>query len=152
MKFPAITKYTKKMPDKNTHGYSKFFLVYIHPDYKEDKGLQAHEEEHVNIWWLISLPSFLLFAILLLTLNLQGDKQFGLFMGMLLSPMFPGLLTTLSSKFRLWSEVRCYAVQALHSPQHIEHFGRFIADYYDIKITKEEAVELIKARLRKIKK
>ena len=42
--------YTDSMPDWKA-GYSRAWSVRIRPAYKNDKGLEAHEVEHVRQWW-----------------------------------------------------------------------------------------------------
>jgi len=43
-------KYTDDMPEWKA-GYSKVWFIGIRPAYKDDKGLEAHEVEHVRHWW-----------------------------------------------------------------------------------------------------
>jgi len=43
-------KYTDDMPDWKA-GYSRAWFVRIRPAHKNDKGLEAHEAEHVRHWW-----------------------------------------------------------------------------------------------------
>jgi len=43
-------KHTDSMLDWKA-GYSRAWFVRIRPAYKDDKGLEAHEVEHVRHWW-----------------------------------------------------------------------------------------------------
>jgi len=43
-------KYTDSMPGWKA-GYSRAWFIGIRPAYKDDKGLEAHEVEHVRQWW-----------------------------------------------------------------------------------------------------
>jgi hypothetical protein len=54
------------------------------------------------------------------------------------------LFYRLSERYRLWSEVRAYRVQLKHSPGREELFASFIAERYKLKITQQEALELLK--------
>jgi hypothetical protein len=87
-------------------------IILIHPDYRNDLGLLAHEREHVAQWFR--------------TLGLNS------------------LLYLLSERYRLWSEVRAYRVQLLHSPGREALFAKYIAEDYDLDITQAEALELLK--------
>jgi hypothetical protein len=49
-----------------------------------------------------------------------------------------------SKRYRLWSEVQCYRAQLKHSPGREELFASFIAERYKLKITQQEALELLK--------
>ena len=51
------------------------------------------------------------------------------------------ILYLFSKRYRLWSEVQCYRAQLKHSPGREELFASFIADRYDLDITKEEALK-----------
>lgn len=52
-------------------------------------------------------------------------------------------LYLLSKRYRLWSEVQAYQKQLEYSPQDINLFAKFIAENYGLKITQEEAKELV---------
>jgi len=43
-------RFTDSMPDWKA-GYSRAWFIRIRPEYKEDKGLLAHEIEHTRHWW-----------------------------------------------------------------------------------------------------
>ena len=55
MKLPIWLKYT----DKVEGGDSFMFRIRINPKYQDDKGLLAHEVEHVRQWYFCTAFSFL---------------------------------------------------------------------------------------------
>jgi hypothetical protein len=58
---PAYIRYTDDMPQW-MGGYAKWFYVAIRPKYKDDRGIHAHELEHVKQWWITTLIAALLIA------------------------------------------------------------------------------------------
>jgi hypothetical protein len=62
----------------------------------------------------------------------------------LLSLGLSAILYRFSKRYRLWSEVQCYRVQLRYSPNDAELFASFIAERYDLDITKAEALEMLK--------
>ena len=145
----AWVKYT----DDVVGGDAKLFRIRINPKYKDDKGLLAHEEEHVRQWYLFTLVAFLasmggLFVV--------GESFVVHYTWWLLalgySALGYNLLSTVSKKFRLLIEAKCYAVQ-IHNypPEHREHyvkaFTKFLVENYDLGITQAEARKRLEEEL-----
>jgi hypothetical protein len=107
-------------------------LIMINPKYKGDKGLVAHEMEHVKqyLYWFIPL-----FAI---TLGLSNWLA-----ALLVSCMAHDLLYTLSSKYRQWSEVKAFKAQLKHGGR-VEDAAKLLSENYKLDITYEKALRLFK--------
>ena len=112
----AVVFYTNWFIRKWAAGLAIGPLVFIRPRAKEDEGLLQHELVHVRQFW----------------------RTFG----------FHLIMYPLSKKYRLKSEVEAYCASLKYS-QHsldyfIEYFAEVIATKYRLKITKEEAIELLR--------
>ena len=116
MKYP-LTFYTDKLVPKTAGACVRVILlpvILIRPKYKNDFGLYMHELEHV--------------------------KQ--AFKGLLIGHV---LLYALSKKYRLKCEVEAYREQSLHySNDRIPLFANFIANGYNLKVSREEAESMIR--------
>ena len=104
--------YTPRFIKPPHAGTTYGFLIFIKPEYKDDRGLLEHEKLHVKHF--------------LLSLGLSA------------------ILYRFSKRFRLWTEVQCYKVQLRYSPGLEDLFASFIADRYKLKITQQEALEMLK--------
>lgn len=89
-------------------------VIRILEKYRDDRGIYEHELKHVKQW----------FCNLLLVHS---------------------VLYLLSSKYRLWAEVSAYKEQLkCYSDDRSELFASYISKYYNIKITQEEALKLLR--------
>lgn len=137
MSAPAIIRYTDDMPAW-MGGYARWFYVAIRPKYREDKGIHAHELEHVKQWWLTTL----LFAIMIAAICYRTEYTYA-YVGLSLSAY--QLLYTLVPWFKLHSELMCYREQMKHySDDRAPMFAKFIATKYNLSITAEEAEQLLR--------
>ncbi len=111
---PAFIIYTDFMPD-NFSGATNAMIVRIRPHHKDDQGLLEHELVHVRQSYRLF---FLIHAVLYLA----------------------------SKRYRLYSEVEAYRKQLWYS-LNIDYlrgqFAGFIAEKYNLDITKEQALELL---------
>ena len=111
-------KYTDANMKENVGGYAKAWFIRIRPRYKDDKGIHAHELKHVEYWWKYGIIGRLLYKF--------------------------------SKTYRLNEEVECYKEQlkyapATGNPEHYrDMYAGFIADDYNLDISKEEALLLLK--------
>jgi hypothetical protein len=109
-----LTIYTERFIPKNAAACACGPLIFIRPKYREDHGLYMHELEHV--------------------------KQS--FAGLI---VFHVCLYLLAPKYRLWCEVQAYKAQAKHYPDdRIPKFARFIALYYKLDVSIEQAEKLLR--------
>jgi hypothetical protein len=132
----AYVHYTDNLPE-GFGGTANGPYVRIRPKYKDDKGLHAHEMEHVKQWWVATILS----AIVLLAL--LGHFQEPLW-GAIGSIGTHGLLYKLIPAYRLWCEVQAHKVQLKHSPHALSHFAKRIATKYSLNVTPEKAEQLLK--------
>ena len=51
MRWPALILYTERLP-YGVGGIARGPLVLIRPQYRNDRGIHAHELEHVRQWWV----------------------------------------------------------------------------------------------------
>ena len=124
MKYP-LTFYTNRFLDGNQVGAVRVFLlpvIFIRPEYKHDQGLLAHEQVHVSQAW--------------------GN----------LFPPIHAIRYALSEKYRLKCEVEAYRKQLQVNKEtgyrggfdYAPFYAKFIAEDYNISITPEAALGLLK--------
>lgn len=97
-------------------GTVKIFLIpviIIDPAYKDDEGLLAHEQTHVDQAWRCIFP-----PIHALRYNLDKD-------------------------YRLKCEVEAYRKQLEYSPNSVLHFANYLATRYGLDVTVEHALSLL---------
>jgi hypothetical protein len=136
---PHIIKYTDDMPAW-MGGYAKWFYIAIRPKYKDDKGIHAHELEHVKQWWITSIISC---ALLAFWIWYAGEK-FPYWYSVMGLVVFQFLYSTFDS-FKLKMEVLAYKKQLPHYPDdRTKLFAGFIANKYGLEITAEEAEQLLR--------
>lgn len=134
----AITIYTDRLPD-NVGGAANAFVVRIRPKYKDDKGIHAHEYEHVKQWWIasfvvcaaIAAGSFVWkYQIALALLGIAAHSMAYIFI----------------DKYRLYAEAKAFAKQVKPDHSDIEVMaGRLAGEHYGLHITKTQAVaEILK--------
>lgn len=93
------------------------FVIFVDPEFKDDPGLVLHEQVHVD----------------------QFIRTFGLH----------PLLYLFSKAYRFQSEAEAYRVQLTCYPaneyvQRLDDYATFLAEHYDLGITKEQAITAIK--------
>jgi hypothetical protein len=123
--------YTDNLPE-GVGGTAQGPIIRIRPKYKDDKGIHAHELEHVKQWWIATIVSAVLLAAGLY--HFQEPLW-----GAIGSIGTHGLLYKLIPAYRLWAEVQAHKVQLQYSPTALSHFAKRIATKYDLDITAEEA-------------
>jgi hypothetical protein len=134
MKLPHIVKYK----DSLSGGSTKMFMVEIQNRFKDNKGLHAHEYEHVKQWyiclaigWLLAIPTFLY------------EPTTGVLVAMF-SIWIQGLLATFSKTARKYFEVAAYKKQIeADDLDHSDFYINALKDGYDLDITREEAAKLL---------
>jgi hypothetical protein len=134
MKYP-LTFYVKSLAP-NVGGEARGPVIRILEEYRNDEGLYQHELLHVKQWatfaWL-SIP--LAYAL----------YHFGYmdFIGMAVLPIvFHSILYRFIPRYRLWAEASAYKVQAKHySDDRRPYFASYIATYYNLNITQEDALK-----------
>jgi|TARA_R110000764_G_scaffold26570_3_gene62979 uncharacterized protein YjaZ len=149
MKLPVWVQYT----DKVEGGDQFLFRMRINPKYIDDKGLIAHEYEHVRQWYTITAMTLAINCILAVIVMPS----------LLTDPYVIGLITAYSAlayhivvrslrRIRLRVESICYARQIeqygpKHHSQHMDYFAKVLSEKYDLQITKEVARKSISAEL-----
>ena len=133
---PHFVHYTDSLPE-GVGGTAQGPYVRIRPKYRDDKGLHAHEIEHVKQWWVATILSAVLIAAGLRYLQEPLWGAVG-------SVGVHGVLYTLIPAYRLWCEVQAHKVQAKHNPESVALFAQRIATKYRLKITAEEAEQRLR--------
>tara|TARA_R110002124_G_scaffold147182_2_gene312423 strand:- start:352 stop:819 length:468 start_codon:yes stop_codon:yes gene_type:complete len=133
-------------------GDSKLFRIRINPKYKEDKGLLAHEEEHVRQWYIFTLVSFVLSMGGLITYGGFDIHYSWWLMVLTYSSLGYNMLSMVSKKFRFFIETKCYAAQVKkyslkHREYYIKAFAKFLTENYDLGITNEVATAALRKEL-----
>lgn len=120
-------------------------IILVRPDKRGDAGLLAHEVEHIKQWAVLSAITCALIAVAGLHIGLiNGVPAWSIFpIGLGLHAMLYSLLP----EYRLWAEVNAYRVQAgYYAEDRLPLFARFIAKRYDIPITPDSALKLLRGK------
>lgn len=108
-----LTFYTDRFVAKGAAGCARGPLIFIRPQYKDDRGLLEHEKVHRWQW--------------LRTLTLSS------------------WLYKFVPEYRLHAEVEAYKEQAKwYEDDRLPKFAGFISRNYDLKISVENALKLLK--------
>ncbi len=133
----ALTFYTDDMPI-GFGGYTRAFLVYIKPKYKDDVGLHEHEYMHVKQWWVTTFLSCL--AIYLASLHFGFDAGFSL-----VGIGFYSILYDAIPWFKLRMEVQAYRKQMQCYPDDRSTFFAYvIANKYDLKVSADKVIKMLR--------
>jgi hypothetical protein len=138
---PHVTRYTDDMPTW-MGGYAKWFYIAIRPKYKDDKGIHAHELEHVKQWWITSIITC---SLLALWIWYAGEK-FPYWYSLVGVVAFDLLYTTFQ-RFKLQLEVWAYRAQLKHyQDDRTKLFAGWIATKYGLEgVTPEYAEKLLRS-------
>lgn len=135
-----LLKYTKTMKT-GFAGYAKGPFIFIHQDYRSDKGILAHEVEHVKQWWF----GVLIFVVAgLAVFGAVGDATLGAVVagnGLHIHSLCYGGIRP----YRQWCEVVAYKKQlSVYGPKASKTFAiNALADKYRLNITRQEAARLL---------
>ena len=131
--------------DKVLGGDSLFFRVRINPKYKEDKGLHAHEFEHVRHWYIVTIMALITSVIVTYMTTpslLLAPMAWVFFVGY--SGLIYNFLTTVSKACRLKAESKCFAVQLAQYPKenfenYLSQLSVYLSEGYSLDITVAQA-------------
>jgi hypothetical protein len=133
MKLPHILRYT----DGVEGGKQFAFVIRINPKYKDDKGLFAHEYEHLKQWYIFLIIS----SIIVYGGLFYGYHIFSYFVAV---PLVGHNLLYRFKAYRRWSEVKAFRKQLEHyTPDKINWAANHLARYYQLDITVAEAKRLL---------
>jgi hypothetical protein len=138
--WPLALIFTVDSMSPNNGGTANGPVVRILKKYTNDTGIVAHELEHVKQFWSIALPATVLFYALTVFFNVEPLYA-------MLGISIHSLLYMVVKPYRYWCELKAYAVQLQHSDnkeKDVALFGSFIAEYYNLKVTREEATVALK--------
>lgn len=139
---PALILMVSQLPP-NTGGCANGPVVRLLHKYENDEGILKHELQHVLQFWIVGI----LASILIFTLSyfFKFNSVYA-FLGMSVH----SVLYSAVKPYRYWAETQAYAKQLQYSvdkEKDVELFGRFIADAYNLNITKEQATERLRKTL-----
>lgn len=120
-------------------------VVRIRPKYIErnDEGILNHELNHVKQFYTPLLISLGIFAALWLWLGYISIYSVYI---LTIGGSLHSLLYLLVRPYKLWSEVTSYKVQAKHYANYnekLQEFAGYIAKYYNLNISQNEALVLL---------
>jgi hypothetical protein len=135
-------------------------VIFVRANHRDNDALLAHELEHVRQWWVAGLIGAVLGALLGAVVGWQASSYVGLLpavgadpipavVGALLGLPAHSWLMLISTRYRLWCEIRGYRVQLRHKPaEHREHYRRVYADMlansYELGLTPDQAAEALR--------
>jgi hypothetical protein len=126
MKLPHLVLESKKVE----FAIATAFVIRINPFYKNDKGLYAHEYEHVKQFYFAWVISSLVIAIIYWPAILAG---FGVH----------GLLYKLVRKYRQKCEVIAFRKQIEVNGYGLEYCSKALSKFYNLNISIEQAKTLL---------
>jgi hypothetical protein len=122
-------------------------IIWIKKTQRNNLGLIAHEEFHVKIFWLWAL-FFLGLACVFFWLVVIPDIAYFM-IGCAIG--FRALLYMSIPKYRLWEEIKAYAIQHRINgggEARLVSYARTIATRYRLNISESEVLEKLKDELR----
>jgi len=132
----SYAHYTDNLP-ANVGGRTTGPIVRIKPEYRDDKGIHAHELVHVKQWYT-GLAIGLVAAALMYSNGIDGWPLV-ILLGAMAHP-----LATAYKPYKFWAEVQAYKEQAKHYPDDRRlQFASFIANNYGLSVTTEQAYKLL---------
>jgi hypothetical protein len=143
---PALIRYTDDMPQW-MGGYAKWFYIAIRPKYKDDKGIHAHELEHVKQWWIVTL----LTAAIICGLVWYTQAPIAYYQYAGISVAMLDLLYSSVDRFKLQCEVWAYKAQLrVNAEQGVKDYTKLYAGWIATKyglsgVTAERAERLLRA-------
>lgn len=141
VRLPSLTLYTDNLPPY-VGGCANAFVVRIHPKYRNDSGIHAHEYEHVRQWYVGVLIGILA-ALTISSIPSAWSVLWphALIAGCSLHPVAYLLLP----RYKLWAEARAYRIQARCYPDdRTRMFSRFIAANYGLAVSVDDAEAAIR--------
>jgi len=139
MKLPHTVEYTTQV----AAGDAKYWKVRINPKYQFDKGLMAHEYEHIKQWY----RSLILFIPLAFIAYFVTPTA--LVVGVPLVLMLHNNIYGSSEKYRFYCEVRAFRAQIKtykYEAWFFDWAANALVNQYNLKVTKEQALNALKSR------
>jgi hypothetical protein len=134
---PALVFFVDSFSEAWKAGEARGPLVRVRSTSQDDKALVEHELEHVRQWYTwVSVSAIVAWALF----NNAAYWQYALAMGVSIH----GLLYRFVDSYRQWAEVDAYKVQAENCDTPLSVFATYIATDYDLPITAEAALQLLK--------
>ena len=134
----SYAHYTDRIPS-GFGGMAFGPLVLLRPKYKDDSGIHAHEQIHVNQWWAWVLVGVIVAFFLKPLGNCYG------YYALLAGVGMNAVLYLLVPRYKLWCEVQAYRKQAgYYADDRSWQFAGFIANKYGLNVTQFESHILLK--------
>ena len=139
--------YVDKLPMYNdwAAGVAIGPFIWIKHDFKSNKGLLEHERLHTKMFWLW----FLLFSIIAFV-SILLEFYTGFSIAILFAIAFRAVLYSMFNRYRLWEEVKAYAIQWKINKEpevRLQVYARAIVKHYRLSISEEEALEKLQNEL-----
>jgi hypothetical protein len=134
---PSLVFFVDSFSETWKAGEARGPIVRVRNASQDDTALVEHELEHVRQWYTwVFVSAIAAWALF----NNAAYWQYALALGVSLH----GLLYRFVPAYRQWAEVEAYKVQAENCDTPLETFATFIATDYDLSITPEAALQLLK--------
>lgn len=142
----SLTFYTEKFLGTFS-GKSYGPVIIIKPSHKADKGIHEHEKYHAMQWWFFMFMGILSTVVLFSSPQLKFYSQFW-YVPLLLGASVHGLLYYFNWRYRLYSEISAYKIQAnCYIDDRRSKFSKFIYTKYSLSEYISES-EIYKKMLR----
>ncbi|WP_027670095.1 hypothetical protein [Rheinheimera baltica] len=106
-------------------------IAVIEKQYKGDKGLRAHEIEHIKQY-----------CVLFVIVGALGSLLTNAAIALVAAMMAHDVAYTVISKYRCWAEVKAFKKQMQYGVS-IDKAAAALAEHYRLKLTIEEAKKLL---------
>jgi hypothetical protein len=123
-------------------------IIFIKESKKNNIGILEHEKFHVKMFFAF-LFAFLLIALILFLINAPTTM---IYASAFLSFSARSLLYAFFSGYRLWEEVKAYAIQHTtnkESEQKLVQYSKTIAAHYNVKADSSYILEKLKNEIAK---
>lgn len=131
--------YSDRLVPKDSAACARGPFIFICPKYRGDVGLLEHERTHVKQWFVvtaISIAVFIFFAH-----AIYNRTSFPVFSITPFFMAFNSVIYTLFPKYRLYSELEAYKVQArYYHDDRRPLFARFICDKYRLSVNYDDVL------------
>lgn len=120
-------------------------IAFIRPRYHEsgDLGILNHELNHVKQFYI---PFGISIIICGLAFGIFQEYQWWMSLILALGFSSHSLMYKFIPKYRLWSEVACYKIQAKYYADYAERirlFSTYIVNYYNLKVSQLDVHRLL---------
>lgn len=136
--------YTDKFMPDWMGGRQFWFIALVRPQHRGKQDLVEHEREHIAQWCKTTLIAyFALFFASFVAHKHMSVALIDLLPLLVVAPSVHGFLYMALRNYRQWAEVAAYRVSLSYRPDQLDHYANVLATKYKLKLSIEEAKQLL---------